>query len=527
MSPSTSANDGPRMSGGGRGRGGGGRGRGRGGRAGGSGGGGRGRGGRGGRGGSGRGNGSNSNHHKRSFAPSSSSESYSSPGKRSHRNDNEAGGGDDTNANATDNDAAMPDAEPAKATSGAQQKLAHMTNQRFADLPISNASRRALAEIFQYEYMTTVQAETLPLILHKDNQDILAKAKTGTGKTLAFMIPTIEKIIHMSSSSSSSNHNHKKTNNNNNNNLETPAAAAAAPIHCLVISPTRELAQQIATETSKLLTYHEPKYRKVVICVGGTNKNADLRAFQQSNNNNYNSNSSIAVLVATPGRLLDHLQTTPGFAVRISSSLSTLILDEADQLLDMGFRPDIERILSLLKPSQQSKPPCHHHHRQTLLFSATIPPSVNEIASLALRSNYNFVDTVGEDAEQTHMHVQQQLMITTQEQLIHSLFAILERETTNSNNGYKIIVFFTTARLTGFMAELFNSVSGQTGYHVLEIVSVISPLISLIVGPLSFFIPHPHCCIFVSPRITASFNSIYLALSEVPKRTRTSLGTIP
>jgi ATP-dependent RNA helicase MSS116 len=450
----SSSNDGPRIIGG-------------------SGGGRAGRGRRGERGGAGRGlrggKGGSSRNHKRSFAPTSSSESYSSPGKRSHHIEVENNG---------KNDVVISDASPASgfgqqqqkqppqaslksshADTSQEQKLAHMTNQRFADLNLSLPSRRALSEVFQYEYMTSVQAETLPLIFHKDNQDMLAKAKTGTGKTLAFMIPTIEKIIHVSS-------------NSNNNKKKNPNShTTTATIHCLVISPTRELAQQIAAETSKLLTFHDPKYRKVVICVGGTNKNADLRAFSQSN-------TPIAVLVANPGRLLDHLQTTTGFAAQISSSLSTLILDECDQLLDMGFRPDIERILSFLKQqtnsSQQLQP-----LRQTLLFSATIPPSVNEIASLALRPKYHFVDTVGEDAEQTHMHVQQQLMVTTQEELIRSLFAILERETTstttcasdNHSSGYKIIVFFTTARLTGYMAELFNSVSGETGYQVLEIVS--------------------------------------------------------
>ena len=85
-----------------------------------------------------------------------------------------------------------------------------------------------------------------------------------------------------------------------------------------------------------------------------------------------------------------------------------------------------------------------------------------------MRGDYNFVDTVGEDTEQTHLHVQQQLMITPQEDQVLALASILERETSN-NNAYKIIVFFTTARLTGFMAELFNSVKNQTGYDVLEI----------------------------------------------------------
>ena len=126
----------------------------------------------------------------------------------------------------------------------------------------------------------------------------------------------------------------------------------------------------------------------------------------------------------------------------------------------MGFRPDIERILRLLQPSKNT--------RQTLLFSATIPEQVNEIANIALRPNWAFVDTVGEESEQTHQHVQQQLMVSSQESIIRDLFSILDREIT-STSPYKIIVFFTTARLVGFMSELFNSVSSQIGYKVLEI----------------------------------------------------------
>mmetsp|Transcript_12880 Transcript_12880/g.36306 ORF Transcript_12880/g.36306 Transcript_12880/m.36306 type:complete len:627 (+) Transcript_12880:163-2043(+) len=304
-------------------------------------------------------------------------------------------------------------------------KLAHITEHRFADLKISAESRRAMAEVFCYEFMTAVQAETLPLIL-KENKDCLAKAKTGTGKTLAFMIPTIEKI-----KASMSNTTEQRSD-----------------ICCLVISPTRELAQQIGTETEKLLSFHKNYLKKVVVCVGGTNKNKDTKSLS----------GTTPIVVATPGRLLDHLQTS-GLAERMAR-LGTLIFDEADQLLDMGFRPDIERILRLLQPSRQT--------RQTLLFSATIPDSVSEIAGIAMRRDYNFVDTVGEDTEQTHMHVQQQLMVTSQALQIEALASILERET-KSNKDYKIIVFFTTARLTGFLAELFNSVKSKTGYDVLEI----------------------------------------------------------
>ena len=311
---------------------------------------------------------------------------------------------------------------PAAADGGT--KLAHITDRRFADLEISSESRRALSEVFKYQFMTAVQAETLPLILKSGSQDCLAKAKTGTGKTLAFMIPTIEKIT-------------KKT------------SRRMTDINCLVISPTRELAQQITAETEKLLTFHKDHLRKVVTCVGGTNKNRDIKALR----------GSTPIVVATPGRLLDHLQN--GDLASRMANLDCLILDEADQLLDMGFRPDVERILRLLQPS--------HGTRQTLLFSATIPDQVNEIANIALRPGWNFVDTVGEDSEQTHMHVQQQLMITSQDRLVHDLFCVLDRETSAAGGCYKIIVFFTTARLTGFMAEMFNSVSSETGYSVLEI----------------------------------------------------------
>ena len=309
-------------------------------------------------------------------------------------------------------------------TNSAPKKLSHITEHKFADLDISAESRRAMAEVFRYEYMTAVQSETLPLIL-KENKDCLAKAKTGTGKTLAFMIPTIEKIV-------------KSMLNK---------GKQRSDICCLVVSPTRELASQIGTETEKLLTFHKNHLQKVVVCVGGTNKNKDVRSLS----------GTTPIVVATPGRLLDHLQNG-GLAERMTR-LDTLIFDEADQLLDMGFRPDIERILRLLQPSRQT--------RQTLLFSATIPNSVSEIAGVAMRRDYNFVDTVGEDSEQTHLHVQQQLLVAPQESQICALANILERET--NNKPYKIIVFFTTARLTGFMAELFNSVQSQTGYDVLEI----------------------------------------------------------
>ena len=127
------------------------------------------------------------------------------------------------------------------------------------------------------------------------------------GKTLGFLIPTIDALLKIRPDENS--------------------------IRCLVLSPTRELAVQISTEAHALLTYH--RGMRVVTVVGGTNINTDKK----------NMSGKVDFLVATPGRLIDHLENTPDFSARCTKTLTHLIFDEADQLLDMGFRPEIEKIL--------------------------------------------------------------------------------------------------------------------------------------------------------------------------------------
>eukprot|EP00980_Cylindrotheca_fusiformis_P019576 scaffold6784_cov108-Cylindrotheca_fusiformis.AAC.18 len=343
-----------------------------------------------------------------------------------------------SNSKPESNDVPMPDSP---ADTG--EKKVHITEKRFADLKeICAESRRALAEVFQYEFMTEVQAKTLPVILDSKRRiDVLAKAKTGTGKTLGFLIPAVEQLLRCIK--------------------ETPRQGSN--IGCLVISPTRELAYQIAKEGENLVKFQKSPNLKVVASVGGTNINKDRNVLKKGNVN---------ILVATPGRLLDHLQNADLKLSDRISNLEVLVLDEADQLLDMGFRPDIERILRLLKPSQAA--------RQTLLFSATVPKSVTEIATIAMKKKYEYIDTVGDEEEQTHEHVRQEVMVAPSsnqtsgmgEMQIRAIAGIVGREIELSSKGNpcKIIVFFTTARLTGFMAELFNSASGRTGFpQILEI----------------------------------------------------------
>ncbi|KAL4146543.1 hypothetical protein PRNP1_012407 [Phytophthora ramorum] len=190
----------------------------------------------------------------------------------------------------------------------------------FASLDISAQTKRTIVEDLKYERLTNVQNETFPLII--EGKDALAKAKTGHDPN----------------------------------------------------SPTRELAQQIATEANRVTKFHE---LNVACFVGGANIKKDERTLTSS--------APIDILVAIPGRLVDHLKQNTGRIADRLGKASVLILDEADRLLDMGFRPDGMRIIGYL-PKQ----------RQTLLFSATLPASTEELKRVALRWDYAFVDTIDE-----------------------------------------------------------------------------------------------------------------------------------
>ena len=249
-------------------------------------------------------------------------------------------------------------------------------------------------------------------------QDILTKAKTGTGKTLAFLIPSLHQL-----------------------HTTTTHAERSGVTSVLIISPTRELASQIQTEAKQLLSFL-PKITQQCV-YGGTNIKRDLSTFRKLNFPD--------VLVATPGRLNDHLENN-GLAAAMRG-LRMLIFDEADQLLEMGFRPEIKKMLSML-PSKDT--------RQTLLFSATMPKSILEISKFALRDNFKHVDCVGKE-QSTHQRVPQLATVYPVESQFAELLGVLREGM--QTEGFKIIVFFVTARLTQLHAELFV----RMGLPVLEI----------------------------------------------------------
>ena len=296
---------------------------------------------------------------------------------------------------------------------------AHLTDVPFDSLPISELTKRGIREVMGYSVCSAVQAQTLPVILQ--GNDVIAKAKTGTGKTIAFLLPTIERM-----------------------SLLARGLAGRKQILALGISPTRELATQIREEAEQLLTFHKPLLSSHVV-FGGTNVKSDVRLL---------SSNPPSLLVATPGRLNDLLYNhgmQPLF-----SSLGSLIFDEADQLLEMGFRPDITKILTALESTRAA--------RQTLLFSATLPPDVKQVANFATRGGptTQLVDTVGEE-KATHEHVPQKATVTALDTQTAELVSIVH-EQTDEGAPYKVLVFFTTARLAQLYSELFTAI----GYPVLE-----------------------------------------------------------
>ena len=204
----------------------------------------------------------------------------------------------------------------------------------FADLGLAPELLRAVLDE-GYTKPTPIQAQAIPLVI--GGQDIMGGAQTGTGKTAAFTLPILQRILPFASSSPS---------------------PAKHPVRALILAPTRELAMQVF-ESVKAYSKHTPL--RAMCAFGGVDIKPQIAELKRG----------VEILVATPGRLLDHVENkSVSFA-----SVQVLVLDEADRMLDMGFVPDVTRILNML-PAQ----------RQSLLFSATFSDEIKKLADKMLRA---------------------------------------------------------------------------------------------------------------------------------------------
>lgn len=203
---------------------------------------------------------------------------------------------------------------------GKNEDLLHVNTTKFDELSLSPELLKATADM-GFTEASPIQARAIPLIVA--GKDVVGLAMTGTGKTAAFSLPLIDKIDPFQKHS-----------------------------QALILCPTRELAIQVCSEITKFLKYK--KNISVLAVYGGQLIDTQLRALRKG----------VQIIVGTPGRLIDHIERR---SINLST-ISSVVLDEADEMLDMGFRPDIEKILQRTPAS-----------RQTVMFSATMPSDIVEL----------------------------------------------------------------------------------------------------------------------------------------------------
>ena len=264
----------------------------------------------------------------------------------------------------------------------------------FKDLGIS----KPLVQVLKKSGITTptpIQEECIPLI--KDYKDVIAQAQTGTGKTLAFLLPLFENI--------------------------SPDVFAT---QALIITPTRELALQITEEANQLAN---GKAINVLAAYGGRNIGSQLNKLK----------GTIHLIIATPGRLIDHIER----GTIDLNKVKTVVIDEADQMLLMGFRNEVDQIL-------RATP----RNRQTLCFSATMAPNVKK---LAYHYTYSPTMVTIEPKKVTIDTIRQEVIETTDRWKVDTLCQVLEED-----NPFLAIIFARTKRRAD---ELFAKMK-KRGFNV-------------------------------------------------------------
>jgi len=247
--------------------------------------------------------------------------------------------------------------------------------------------------------MTEIQAQTIPHLL--EGRDLVGAAKTGSGKTLAFLIPAVELVYKLKF---------------------MPRNGTGV----IIISPTRELSMQTFGVLRELLKHH---YHTYGLIMGGANRNSEAQKLAKG----------INILVATPGRLLDHLQNTKDFLYK---NLQCLIIDEADRILDVGFEEEMKKIVRLLPKK-----------RQTMLFSATTTKKTEDLVAVALKKEpiYIGIEEKNKGSMATVAGLEQGYVVCPSEKRFLLLFTFLKK-----NRNKKVMVFFSSCMSVKFHHELLN-----------------------------------------------------------------------
>lgn len=276
---------------------------------------------------------------------------------------------------------------------------------KFSQLPVSKYTMEGL-KMSHFTSMTDIQQKAIVPALK--GQDILGAARTGSGKTLAFLIPVMELLYR-----------------NAWNSLDGLGA--------LIISPTRELAIQIFDVLRKIGRSHQ---LSAGLVIGGKDPQVEAERISKLN-----------ILIGTPGRILHHMHKTSSFDV---SNLQMLVLDEADRILDMGFKHDLNAIVQDL-PST----------RQTLLFSATQTKSVSDLARLSL-SDPAYISAHDLEPSATPKGLEQYYVVTEVYQKLNTLYGFLK-----SHLKSKVLVFFSSSKQVRFVYETFRKL--QPGIPLLHL----------------------------------------------------------
>ncbi|KAJ2787492.1 hypothetical protein GGI15_000679 [Coemansia interrupta] len=276
-------------------------------------------------------------------------------------------------------------------------------------------TKKAIARIMKFKTASKVQDQIISRLPIEG--DIMVKAKTGTGKTAAFLVPAIESLVREYEQ-------------------DPERGQKGRSVGCLIISPTRELAKQIASEAEKLVKFHG---WNVQTLVGGESSRAQLRNLDYRRSD---------IVIGTPGRVLDFLNNQPTFAQKAEKT-KLLIFDEADVLLHMGFRKEIEEIIER-SPKD----------RQTFLVSATLDKKIREIAPTVFHRGFELIDCVEKGDANTHHNVKQEYIQANHAQHFPLICDIIQSHIDRNkadNRGSKIVMFLPTTKC----ADLYASIIGR------------------------------------------------------------------